>query len=158
MTKIKILATGSDFLKGDTDSTSLAIEELVVNTQNELQIMAYLISKHADKFMTIVKEALECGIKTTLIINQLEGQDQKIRKELFSWQKKFPYFKLVDFNRYGKILHAKVLISDREKAVIGSANFSLGGLSKNYEIGMLIQGKEVWELSKIIDDIAYSKN
>ena len=75
---------------------------------------------------------------------------------MLRWKSKFDYFKLVDFNRREKTLHAKVVVIDREKAVLGSANFSWGGMSGNYEIGVLLEGREAWTLSKLVDDVADS--
>ncbi len=156
MSSIKILATGSDFLKEGVRGTGPVIEELMENIDNELHILAYVISEHAEKFLGLIERALESGIKTTLVINNLQKQDTYVRDKLLKWKSKFRYFNLVDFNRKEKTLHAKVVVVDREKAVVGSANFSWGGMSGNYEIGILLEGREAWTLSKLVDDVANS--
>ena len=157
MTEIRILATGADFLIENVGNIGSSVEQIMSEAQKEIHILAYVISKHADKFMNILERSLESGVKVTLVINRLAEQDEKIKSQLFSWSKIFPYFKLVNFDRKGKILHAKVVVADRDKAVIGSANFSWGGLSANYEIGVLVRGKDAWMLSKMADNII-SKN
>ena len=156
MSSIKILATGSDFLKEGVRGTGPVVEELMENIDNELHILAYVISEHAEKFLGLIERALESGIKTTLVINNLQQQDTYVRDKLLNWKSKFRYFNLVDFNRKEKTLHAKVVVVDREKAVLGSANFSWGGMSGNYEIGILLEGREAWTLSKLVDDVANS--
>jgi len=156
MSPIKILATGSDFLKEGVRGTGPVVEELMENINNELHILAYVISKHAEKFLGLIENALESGVKTTLVINNLKEQDDEVRDKLLQWKKKFSYFNLVDFNRKGKTLHAKVVVVDREKAVLGSANFSWGGMSGNYEIGILLEGRDAWTLSRLVDDVANS--
>lgn len=156
MTSIKILATGSDFLKEGIRGTGPVVEKIMDEAKKEIQIMAYVISKHADNFLVLIEKALERGIKITLVINKLGEQDNDVIEKLYSWKKKFSYFKFVDFDRKGKTLHAKVVVVDREKAVIGSANFSWGGMSSNYEIGILIEGREAWTLGKLVDDVAFS--
>lgn len=49
-------------------------------------------------------------------------------------------------------LHAKMLVIDREKMIISSANLSYHGMSGNIEIGTLIQsakiGREIEDLFK----------
>jgi len=156
MTELKILATGTDFLKENVRGTGPAVEKVIDDAQRELHIMAYVISKHAKNFMDLLEKALESGVKTTLVINKLAEQDDETKERLFSWRRKFSYFRLVDFNRVEKTLHAKVIVADRDRAVIGSANFSWGGLSGNYEIGVLIQGRDAYTLSKLVDDVALS--
>jgi len=156
MSSIKILATGSDFLKEGVRGTGPVVEELMENIDNELHILAYVISKHAEKFLGLIEKSLESGIKTTLVINNLQKQDPYVRDKLLNWKSKFRYFKLVDFNRKEKTLHAKVVVVDREKAVLGSANFSWGGMSGNYEIGIFLEGREAWTLSKLVDNVANS--
>ncbi len=156
MSSIKILATGSDFLKEGVRGTGPVVEELMANIENELHILAYVISKHAEKFLSLIENALESGVKTTLVINNLQNQDKEVVDILSKWNAKFNYFNLVDFNRKEKTLHAKVVVVDRKKAVLGSANFSWGGMSGNYEIGIFLDGREAWTLSKLVDDVANS--
>jgi phosphatidylserine/phosphatidylglycerophosphate/cardiolipin synthase-like enzyme len=62
-----------------------------------------------------------------------------------------PNVRVFDFNRGKKQLHAKVLVVDRKKAIVGSANFSWGGMYSNYEVGLLIEGEPAWKLAEIID-------
>lgn len=54
----------------------------------------------------------------------------------------------------GRQLHAKVLVSDRKKALVGSANFSWGGMIANYEIGIMLEGDAAWKMAEIIDKFA----
>lgn len=156
MTEVRILATGTDFLKENVRGTGPAVEGIIDGARKELHIMAYVISRHAENFMDLLEKALERGVKTTLVINRLEGQDEETRIRLASWAGRFPYFRLVDFDRKKKTLHAKVVVSDRDRAVIGSANFSWGGMSGNYEVGVMIQGRDAWTLSRLVDDAASS--
>lgn len=207
MTLIKILATGSDFLKEGVRGTAPVMEELMTNINNELHILAYVISKDAENFLKLIEDALESGVETTLVINNLKKQDEEVQNKLQKWNKNYEYFKLVDFNRkmssqiitkypgtcskcgiswrsdenifyqkdpkvickekecfesnggklfQRKMLHAKVVVVDREKALLGSANFSWGGMSAHYEVGVFLEGTEAYTLSKLVDDVANS--
>jgi phosphatidylserine/phosphatidylglycerophosphate/cardiolipin synthase-like enzyme len=205
LTDIKILATGSDFLKQGVRANASVTEEVMKNVADELHILAYVISNDAEFFLKLLEDALERSIATTLVINNLKRQDERVQKKFKVWQEKYPYFKLIDFNRKkssrmqskyhgtcskcggswtvgdnifyqndpklsckeqkcfesngGKIfqiqtLHAKVIVADRKKAILGSANFSWGGMSSHYEIGVLLEGKDAWTLSELVDEIA----
>jgi len=50
-------------------------------------------------------------------------------------------------------LHAKIIVADRKKAIVGSANLSWGGMYSNYEIGLLIEGEAAWKLAEIVDTL-----
>ena len=205
MTNIKILATGPDFLKPGIRATASVTEEIMGNVTDELHILAYVISDDAENFLKLLEDSLERSIATTLVINNLKNQDEKVQQKFNIWQERFPYFKLVDFDRKkssvmqskypgtcskcgkswgtgdnifyqndpklmckdtqcfesngGKILqvqtlHAKVIVADRKKAILGSANFSWGGMSSHYEIGVLVEGKDARTLSELVDEIA----
>lgn len=49
-------------------------------------------------------------------------------------------------------LHAKVFVADKSVALVTSANFTNGGLWKNYEYGVIIKGEE--SVKTIVDDIS----
>ena len=40
----------------------------------------------------------------------------------------------------GRFNHTKAIIADRRQGIIGSANFSNSGLTKNFEIGLFVRG------------------
>ncbi|MGH7900681.1 MAG: phospholipase D-like domain-containing protein [Thermodesulfobacteriota bacterium] len=156
MKDIQILATGPAFIKEGIRGTEPVIEDLLRQAQNEIQIMAYLFSPNAKKILKLIEKALARGIKTTIIVNKLELHDERIKKHLSRLKDEFSHLKIIDFkDKKGGQLHAKVLVVDRKKAVLGSANFSWGGMTKNYEIGVLVEGQPAWKLAKLVDDLTY---
>ncbi|HXG23887.1 MAG TPA: phospholipase D-like domain-containing protein [Chthonomonadales bacterium] len=59
---------------------------------------------------------------------------------------------IVDFALAGYgLLHAKVIVIDRRQAIVGSANLTAGGLGKNHEIAVLVEGEVAWEIASLID-------
>lgn len=192
---------------GGVRGTASVTEEIMEKIENELHILAYVISNDAKNFLNLIEKALDNGVITTLVINDLKEQDDEIQKKLNDWNKEYPHFKLIDFNRdrssqitskyFGtcsiclkpwnvgdqifyhanpkltckdqrcfesnggnlfqkQILHAKVVVVDRKKAILGSANFSWGGMAAHYEIGIFLEGDEAWTLSKLVDNVADS--
>jgi phosphatidylserine/phosphatidylglycerophosphate/cardiolipin synthase-like enzyme len=105
--------------------------------------------------LNLLSEAAERGVKITIIINDLMSKESRIVTELKENNLKFPHFKLYNFvDPEGRTLHAKIAIADRKSAVVGSANFSWGGMYNNYEIGLFIKGPAVWKLAKIVDSLS----
>ena len=149
-----ILATGTDILVDEVRGAESAIRDIVTGAQSELHVMAYVISKHATWFMENIQSALERGISTTLVINRLGAQDSVTRDRLCRWNRTYPHFSLRSYDNDRKSVHAKVVVADRNWAVVGSANFSWHGMATNYEVGVLLEGKEAWTLSKVVDRMA----
>jgi len=48
-------------------------------------------------------------------------------------------------------MHGKVIVADRARALIGSANFSVGGLRSNLEFGVRIEGAQADEMCRLIE-------
>lgn len=154
MTKVRILATGPEFVKKGFRGTGPVIEETIRDAKKEIQILAYVISPHALKILNMLEDSLQRGIKVKIVLNKFSDHEPEIKQKLTRMKKQYELFEMVDFHRTAGDLHAKVLVADRKIAVIGSANFSWGGMAKNYEIGVIFEDEAAWELSKLIDDLA----
>lgn len=164
MTKPKILATGNELIRTGNRSTESVIEDLIKNADDTIHIMAYLISEHATKFLNLIEQCLIRGVAITVVINDLystkekKDKKKKIRNILLLLNDDYDTLTLADFNNSrGGELHAKIIVVDRETAVFGSANFSFGGMSKNYELGIQIEGDPAWQLAKAITNISKNK-
>lgn len=154
MSRIQILATGPELLKRGLRGIEPVTEELIREAENEIQILAYVFTPEAVHFISLLNDAAARGVKITMIINSLSTQHRMIKKELYLLASRFPNVKILNF-RLGKgQLHAKLLIADRKKAVIGSANFTWMGMYANYELGLLVEGETAWELAAIVDYIS----
>ena len=93
-------------------------------------------------------------VLVVVILNKLEEQDEKIRSKIRKMERQYRKFRVVDFTDLaGGDMHAKVIVADRKKAIIGSANFSWPGMSHNYEMGVQLEGDYAWKLGNIIDGI-----
>lgn len=100
--------------------------------------------------------AAERGVSVTVVINNMQEQPQEIREKLLYAARKFNYFVVSEFcQKHKGSLHAKVIVVDRQKAVIGSANFTKQGIeSGNHEIAVLIHGSEAEKVARLIDRAA----
>jgi len=154
MIDVQILATGPEFLKRGFRGTKPVIEKLVRDAETEIKIFAYKLGPDMDLW-ELIEEKLqqENPVDITIILNVNE-QTSVVQDKLYDLHKKFGKdggkFHLIDFEKIeGALLHAKVLVVDRKKVVIGSANFSWGGMVNHYELGVLIEGQPAWDIANL---------
>jgi phosphatidylserine/phosphatidylglycerophosphate/cardiolipin synthase-like enzyme len=154
VTKVEILGTGSEFMKKGIRGTEPVIEEIIMQASKEIQILAYVFTAKASHILNLVEQAAKRGLKITIIVNDLKAQDQIIKSKLENMEATFPYVNVLNFTDNTKRqLHAKIVVADREKAVIGSANLSWGGMYSNYEIGLLVEGEPAWKIAQLVDSL-----
>jgi len=152
MTRIEILVTGPDLIERGIRGIEPVLEEILKAAKNEVHMMVYMFTAGALHILDLIETAAEKGVKIVMVVNNLQLQEVKIVSRLRHIGQKFPHVKIFDFTDPEKRqLHAKIIVVDRRKAVVGSANLSWGGMYSNYEIGLLIEGKTAWKLAEIID-------
>jgi cardiolipin synthase len=155
VSEIQILATGPELVREGLRGIEPVMQEIILGANKEIQIVGYVFTPQANHMLMLVRQAAEKGISVTFVVNNFDSQNERIKSELLQLRKNYPRVKVVDFHdREGRQLHAKVVVADRKSAVIGSANFSWGGMVANYEIGVLIVGDAAWKLAQVIDRLA----
>ena len=50
-------------------------------------------------------------------------------------------------------MHGKVLVADRARALVGSANFSAGGLGHNVEFGVIVEGEVAERMCRTVETL-----
>jgi len=131
------------------------MQELVINARSEVHILAYVITRAATPLLQLLEQALSRGVRVTVVVNVIPGQPLEMSAELRRLASEFQHAKIRVFDdEEGSQLHAKVLIADRQRAVIGSANYSWGGLVANHEMGVLVDDRMAWELAELTDRLA----
>jgi phosphatidylserine/phosphatidylglycerophosphate/cardiolipin synthase-like enzyme len=155
VTRIEILGTGPQLISRGLRGIEPVIEEIVIEATSEIHVLAYLFTPQAIHLLDLLEEAAEKGVRITIVVNSLNSQHAVIANKLKYLASRYPHFKLVDFKgQKNRQLHAKLVIADRRKAVVGSANFTWGGLYANYEVGLLVEGDIAWKLAEIVDSLA----
>jgi len=162
----ELLATGIEFVNKGFKGTKPEIERLVKNARETIHILIYAFGPEAEGLWDMLTDTLERGKHVTIVVNEFSKLDDNkwderiIKKRLQELNDKFggSNFVLADFEKpdLGD-LHAKVMVADREKMIIGSANLSAGGQKNNYEMGVLIEGNEAWKVADVIEQIAQNK-
>ncbi len=159
MNRIEIIATGPEFIRDGIRGYEATIEELINHAEKEIHAVFYVISIHALRFIRLMKKKAEQGVKVNLVVNSLNELQDEVKEYLMEIQKRLAgIFQIISFHDLkNSDIHAKVLIVDRKKVLIGSANLSWGGITTNYEIGVMIEGEVAWSVAKLIDRIIFSE-
>jgi cardiolipin synthase len=132
------------------------MHELVASAEREIHLLAYVFTRAAAPLLTQVETALARGLRVTIVVNVIPGQNIEMQAELDVMRRAYAHTATIKCFAPddGSQLHAKVLVADRERAVIGSANYSWGGLVANHEVGVLVEGRPAWELARMTDRLA----
>jgi len=154
MGRITLLATGERLVSGGVRAFDPVIRELLQAARREIQLAIYRFDESAAPLLDLLEQAAARGVRVLMVVSAIPSQPPGIRERLERLRSR-PGIRVVDFEAAGGgLLHAKVIVADRERAVIGSANLTWGGLVRNHEVGVLIEGSEVWEIARLVDRLA----
>ena len=141
--------------------------DLYKNEDSWLHMAGYVFTKNFAARDNLIG-CLERGTNTIVVINRLlkkhipdgKKDNNTGRDFLLELNRNFTNMKLYSFkSEHGNgELHAKTIIANRNRAIIGSANFSVGGTDKNYELGLQVIGQTAYDLATIVDSIANNSN
>ncbi|MEW6505537.1 MAG: phospholipase D-like domain-containing protein [Chloroflexota bacterium] len=159
MNDVTVLVTGLAWMGGGVRSIESALNELLQSAQNEVLITAYTISNISDRVSGKLEIALSRGATVHLIVNRLNTQPKTAFESLKSLGDKYPYFHMYSFesDEESADLHAKAVVIDRKRALIGSANISFRGWTTNHELAVLITGPAAGDIARAIDRLRFSK-
>ena len=107
------------------------------SSEKELKIVSPFLSMSLAKILcNIVKNGIKCTFITRLYIqdivckaNSLEAMELMISSGIDLYAVKG--------------LHTKLYLADRNKAILGSANFTISGLTINHELSLLFEKEEI---------------
>ncbi|ACO03206.1 MAG TPA: hypothetical protein DEP48_08290 [Persephonella sp.] len=145
--KIQILSSGYVFIEEGVVSVESKLLEMLDNTAHELFIIMYTISAKPENFWNKLENLLKNSVQVNFVI---EGSIQHSTKttDILNRLQKYENFNLYFYSDRNP-LHAKLIVSDGKRAILGSANISGGGLVQNHEIAVYIEGEKAWTLKKL---------
>jgi len=140
-------------------SIESALGKLFREAKQEILLTAYSITSGADILFDWLDIALSRGVEIKMIVNHLEGQPPVVIQKLQGLVKKYQHFYLYDFHRDEWVdLHAKLVVADRQIAIVGSSNLSRRGLLTNYELALSITGQVATDIACAVDSIISKLN
>ncbi|WP_056934147.1 phospholipase D family protein [Thermococcus barophilus] len=149
-----ILTTGTHLKKRNFRNIYTVIYELLDGARDQIHLVTYVITDNAMWLVDLLEKNLRRGRSVKFIVNEL-NPSLKITKRLYRLDKKYDNFTLIEFQKKypGETIHAKLIVVDRKKAVIGSMNFTWGGMVGNHEVGVLVEGPDIEDLAYTLDMI-----
>lgn len=152
---LTIAVTGTAWMGGGVGSVQSAIEELLNSAGSEIQIAVYEMTSGATEFLNKLHECLATGIRVTMIINRYSDKPLPIRQRLEDMAHRFPHLEILNFQpeNSSEDLHAKILVVDRCKALVGSANLTWKGLVGNHELAVIVSGPVASKIAELVDKL-----
>jgi phosphatidylserine/phosphatidylglycerophosphate/cardiolipin synthase-like enzyme len=153
---IRVVATGSAWIGNGVGSVESAIEKMLNDAKNRIQIAAYQISDAGVAFLQPVENCLAKGIKVTLIVNHFNDHSSFVKNKLMALLSEYSSLTCINFNPASdkENLHAKVIVVDDNWAFVGSSNLSWHGMVTNHELGVIIRGPAARTISNLLDNLA----
>jgi len=146
MNNIEIIASGDKWIGDGIIPTMSAITELIDNSEDSLIMTIYVLT--SDLIFDKIHSALKRGVEIEIFIYFNEDYLNLINK-LKKLSDSYNYCKIHILDE--EFIHSKIIISDRSKLLIGSANFSRRAFFSNYELGVFIDDSHIaFELEKVI--------
>lgn len=115
------------------------ILEMINSTEKELTLTAFILSSY--EIIEHLHHALARGVNVRVIMNSPDNQMPEIIQKLRYLEKEYPYMRIIGVTDV--TMHAKVMVVDRKIALVSSANFTMSGMMKNYEMGLLVNDSEI---------------
>ncbi len=153
-TSTKIVVSGSTWMGSGLGSVESALLRLFEQANEEVMIVAYAVSRGATLLFEQLSALLSRGVRVAIIINRFAGQPLDVQRTFQHLQRSFaPLLQLFSFDPENdqSDLHAKLIVVDRQQAMVGSANLSLRGLQANHELSVVVTGAAAAEIARAID-------
>lgn len=148
----RIVVTGTAWMGGGIGSIETAIHSLFHNARRDVSLTVYAVSSGADPVLDEIDHALQRGLLVRLVANRLADQPADLVARLRGLAATHRHFELYDFAPAGQTdLHAKVIVADRQVALVGSSNLSRRGLLDNHEMAVYLHGPAAEVVAAAID-------
>jgi len=149
-----VVVSGLAWMGSGVGSIETSMEKLFREAKKEILITSYAISGAADNVLDWLEASLSKGILVRFAVNKLGQQPQEVVARLSNLNYVFPHFYLYDFQGNDvEDLHAKVIVADRQSAIVGSSNLSRRGLLTNHELALVVSGQTAEVIANTLDKL-----
>jgi phosphatidylserine/phosphatidylglycerophosphate/cardiolipin synthase-like enzyme len=152
-------ASGLGWVGAGVRSIETGIHELFAEARRRVVISAYSISSGAfDLPVTWIADAAARNVCVLLVVNRCEELHPSVLPPIRSIAENTGNVELWDYSDPDdkKDLHAKAVIVDDRRGLIGSSNLSGNGLLRNHELAVMIEGDAARIASNLIIELTRS--
>ena len=136
---MSVVVGGYQWVGEGVRSVGSVIAEMMDSAEKELLLTVYILSSY--DVIEHIHHALARGVSVRVIMNSPDNQMPEVVQKLRDLEKEYPYIRIMGVT--DTMMHAKVMVADRKTVLVGSANLSISGMTKNYEMGLLVHNDEV---------------
>lgn len=140
---VRVVATGIEWLGGGVAAVERTMADLIASAEREVVLTAYSMTLGSERIWDEIERALGTGVRCTLLIDRYDDQDAAARglvaRLAATYEATLQVFDFVPTDERDG-LHAKVIVVDREAALIGSANLSHRGMVSAHELSVVVEG------------------
>ncbi len=132
-----LVATVPTYFSTKAFHTSIVVEKMIREAKKSISLTGYSLSEYFSELIDCIIEKSQSGVYVQFYGNDIEGRPEyeKLLRYRGSFLKIYNYRKTDDSMA---ALHAKVIVVDKQKTLITSANLSYHGQEGNIEVGALI--------------------
>jgi phosphatidylserine/phosphatidylglycerophosphate/cardiolipin synthase-like enzyme len=131
---------------------SSVMEELLASARTEIIVLGYELSDQ--RVIDRLAHASAAGVQVSLLLDSVQSPDEPIVR---TWARSATRPRLWRSSEDGEgrpiRLHAKALIVDGRRALIGSANMTVSGMDRNIELGILMEGAVVRRVRAYVQEL-----
>ncbi|AZN39560.1 phospholipase D-like domain-containing protein [Paenibacillus albus] len=150
-------------LENQIEDLFSTIHKLITDSREEIILASpFFEEEGVNMLANTLQYAIRRGVKVKIITRRtsenisiikklISNIDGGLRKNLLIYE----YRERIEGESF--TFHAKVLVSDRSRAYLGSANFTQYGFERNIELGVLLKGKQVIPLYSLLNIMLSSR-
>ncbi|KQC14076.1 MAG: endonuclease [Desulfuromonas sp. SDB] len=131
------VATGEAWIGYGVRSFRSVIGEMIDEAREQLVLTVYVLTNRG--LVNKITEALERGVAVTIYLYDNGGKNpmNDATRDIFRLQEEFSYLEVNSVKN--RVLHAKIIVADGRRVLVGSANLTYNALANNYELGFLVE-------------------
>lgn len=152
---VDVVMTGPSEPEAPTRSTEAVVVDLVNSAQRELLLVTFAAFHFAPLTDALIR-AISRGVSVVMVVETVEGAGGMLHHDpaaAFAAISGIRFFQWPTNQRsHGGRMHAKLVVVDRKRAFVTSANLTGGAMENNLECGLLVAGRPV--ASRLADHFA----
>lgn len=130
-------------------ATSDVVRTMLESARQSILIVGFELNEPAVRKL-LFRRGLD-GLAITIVGDRQRGSARELLKDWPAAARPLRALENVEpANQIQSFLHAKVIVVDENTTLIGSANFTAGGLRNNIEIGVRVSGPAGVEIMRIV--------
>lgn len=143
--------------EGTVTETQPLLRQLVTSARSRLILASPFLDRGIQALIPLLSSFVDSGGRLLLITRDLRSSRSPNRKAVEALRAEVGNSQGLTVRSWEEKslgIHLKALVADSRSAYVGSANFTWGGLTDHFEMGVHVTGEQVKELLAALDNLA----